>query len=115
MTYTGFIRKLDKLGRITIPSELKVRKIGQRYKSFIKDGKVYIQHDDCGRELDELGRYTIPKESRTAMGYKEKQALKIIEISDTCICFVPDGEKLVIEMDKLTKKDKEAIKRILKI
>jgi bifunctional DNA-binding transcriptional regulator/antitoxin component of YhaV-PrlF toxin-antitoxin module len=115
MTHTGYVRKLDKLGRITIPVELKVRKIGQRYKSFVKDGKVYIQQWDCGRELDELGRYTIPKESRVLLGYKEKQALKIIEISDTCICFVPEGEKVVVEMEKLTKKDQEAIRKILKI
>jgi bifunctional DNA-binding transcriptional regulator/antitoxin component of YhaV-PrlF toxin-antitoxin module len=81
----------------------------------VKNGILYIEHDSHGRALDELGRYTIPKESRVVLGYKERQPLKIVEVSDTCICFIPDGNRITIEMEKLTKKDQEAIRKILKI
>ena len=115
MEYTGFIRKLDSFGRITLPVELKARKESQIFRSYIKNDILHIEHAKEGRKLDELGRYTIPKEARKYLGFKNREPLKIIEVSDKCLAFVPENEKLTICMRDLDEKDREAIEKILKL
>ncbi len=90
----GMVRKIDELGRITIPKEIR--------KSFeitdkdplgmwVDNGVIRLSKADdkfrgIARELDELGRLTLPVECRRSMGYEERQKVDIyVEGEEICI------------------------------
>ena len=81
---TGIIRKIDELGRVVIPIELR-NGLGWNEKEsleiYIESNKICIRQpkfegriDSVGiiRKLDELGRIVIPKEIRNKFDIAEK-------------------------------------------
>lgn len=95
MKSLGIIRKVDELGRIVIPIELR-SKFGlventQIEIFYIKD-KIILKkyHQDCVscgiiRKLDELGRVVIPVELREKFKIFEKDPIEIFVEKDTII------------------------------
>lgn len=75
----GIIRKLDELGRITIPIEIR-RATGidvlVSMDLYIENGVIRLAKGR-GRSMDELGRYTVPMEIRKRCGWKTGQELEV--------------------------------------
>lgn len=88
----GIIRKLDELGRITIPIE--IRKITgidtSVHTDLIIDNGVLRLRRGKGRCIDEVGRYTIPMEIRKIREWETGQELEIYADGDE-ICIGKDG------------------------
>jgi AbrB family looped-hinge helix DNA binding protein len=97
----GIVRKLDELGRITIPKEFR-RTYGIEEKDplglFVDDDTIYLIKNAEGfhgvvRNLDDLGRYTLPIEVRRTLGYIENQEVDIfIEPLEDAICIRKSGD-----------------------
>lgn len=106
----GIIRKLDQLGRITLPIELR-RSVNAGVKEpldLFLDGSVIHLKKGTGRKLDELGRYTIPSEIRNTFGYAERQELDIyVEGAEICIrkesnaCAVCGRDEVLLELHEV--------------
>ncbi len=77
----GINRKLDKLGRITIPSEYR-KELGIKEHStlsmLVDSNRIILEK---GYEVDKLGRIEIPINIREVLRIKEKEELNI-EIED---------------------------------
>jgi len=95
----NWIRKIDDLGRITIPKEI-VKRIGvaagTEMESFIKYGDIYIRKFEANhlkkseytgivRRLDDLGRLTFPKEYLNVLDIQPKDAMEIHFLEDNSI------------------------------
>lgn len=84
----GIIRKIDELGRITIPIELRRATgidSGIMVELYLKKGIIHLRRGK-GRKLDELGRYTIPSELRRSQGWKDDQKLEMyVDGEEICI------------------------------
>ena len=91
---TGIIRKIDELGRVVIPIELR-NGLGWNEKEsleiYIESNKICIRQpkfegriDSVGiiRKLDELGRIVIPKEIRNKFDISFKDAVEILVDND---------------------------------
>lgn len=91
---TGIIRKIDELGRVVIPIELRNR-LGWNEKEsleiYVESNKICIRQpkfegriDSVGiiRKLDELGRIVIPKEIRNKFDITFKDAVEILVYDD---------------------------------
>lgn len=91
---TGIIRKIDELGRVVIPIELR-NGLGWNEKEsleiYIESNKICIRQpkfegriDSVGiiRKLDELGRIVIPKEIRNKFDIAFKDAVEILVDDD---------------------------------
>lgn len=97
----GIVRKLDELGRITIPKEFR-RTYGIQEKDpiglFVDGDTIYLIKNAEGfhgviRNLDDLGRYTLPIEVRRTLGYIENQEVDIfIEPLEDAICIRKSGD-----------------------
>jgi transcriptional pleiotropic regulator of transition state genes len=84
----GFVRRLDHLGRVTIPKEYRRSlEIPEGASLDIKvDGKVIRLHKGRERKLDELGRYTLPVEIRRTLKLRDQELVDIcLEGEDICI------------------------------
>lgn len=90
----GIVRKIDELGRITLPSEIrKELKIEPHTKiDMWLDGKTIrvfpcdaVRLNGIVRRLDELGRITLPKEYRKALGFADRAELDM-HFDGTTIC-----------------------------
>ncbi|MBH1941674.1 hypothetical protein I5677_12295 [Mobilitalea sibirica] len=100
----GIIRKIDELGRITIPIEYR-RSTGIEVLEPLDlyfEGNVIHLKKGKGRKLDELGRYTIPSEIREKFGYQERQPLEIYCEGDE-ICIRKEGCEWCSSTDDLIK------------
>lgn len=88
----GIVRKLDELGRITIPIEIR-RATGidvlVPIDLTIENGVLHLRKGS-GRRIDELGRYTIPKELRSRYNWETGSELEIFTHTDT-VCFRKRG------------------------
>ncbi len=85
----GIVRKIDDLGRIVIPIEIR-RTAGvmnrEKLALCLVDGVIRLSKGEGGRKLDELGRYVIPMEIRRTHGWEIGQAMDIsLEGSEICI------------------------------
>jgi transcriptional pleiotropic regulator of transition state genes len=87
----GIVRKIDELGRVTLPIEVRRRfelSTGDR-AGLVLDGQVIrISKKVSGmsRPIDELGRLTLPKEFRRSLGFVEYQEVEIyIDDGDICV------------------------------
>lgn len=88
----GIIRKIDELGRVTIPIE--IRRLTGIDASvctdlYIKNGAIRLSKGN-GRALDKPGRYTIPKEIRLRYGWETGQEMEVYAESE-CICIKKKG------------------------
>lgn len=84
MRATGIVRRMDDLGRVVIPKEIR-----RRLELVEKESKLDIfvdrdfivlstkQNGGISRGLDELGRVVIPVELRRTMNLEEREALQI--------------------------------------
>jgi|GEM_PF-2259987 looped-hinge helix DNA binding domain, AbrB family len=94
MSTRGITRKLDELGRITIPMEIRKTlniNVGDKMGMYINESVMHLVKASNGftgiaRNLDELGRWTIPMECRRTLGFQERQKLDI---------YVIEGEILI--------------------
>jgi bifunctional DNA-binding transcriptional regulator/antitoxin component of YhaV-PrlF toxin-antitoxin module len=77
----GILRKIDELGRVTLPIEIR-RATGidvlVHTDLLIDNGVIRLQKGK-GRGIDDLGRYTIPKEIRMRYGWETGQKMEIFE------------------------------------
>jgi Regulators of stationary/sporulation gene expression len=84
----GIIRKIDELGRVTIPIEIRRAtgiNSGIMAELYLEKGIIHLRRGK-GRKLDELGRYTIPIELRRSQGWKDNQELEMyVEGKEICI------------------------------
>lgn len=98
----GIMRKLDELGRITLPIEMR-KATGlnaiMNLDLTIKSGIIYLTKGQ-GRHMDELGRYTIPKEIRRVNEWNPGQELEIY-VEDGAICIRKPGCEWCPETDCL--------------
>lgn len=88
----GIIRRIDHLGRITLPMEY--RRIldieeGQAMDLYLDGGSIRLNKGK-GRNLDELGRYTLPIEIRRSLRFEDRQKVDLY-IEDGAICIRKDG------------------------
>lgn len=90
----GVVRKIDELGRITLPIEYRRSldlKKGKRVGLYLADNEIYLstkQEDFIGmtRPLDRLGRIVIPIEFRSELEYTEHQKVDLyIKGEEICI------------------------------
>ena len=127
LTNDGITRKLDELGRIVIPKEI-------RDNTFLEEDIFFYEYldyivvtndnkDNKGikRKIDELGRAVIPIEMREDLGMKEKDKVEIwsykkyviIKKSVNNCIFCKDTNKLYKFKGKLVcKRCKEEIKNV---
>jgi len=104
----GFVRKIDELGRITLPMEYR-RAMDLEPGTFMDlyiEGKVIHLKKGKGRKLDELGRYTLPIEVRRTLGiavkdpvdmYLEGEEICILKSSKECVFCGCDHEESLTE------------------
>lgn len=91
----GIVRKLDELGRITLPIEIR-RSLGITASNHLginlDGGVIRISKHVTGmsRPLDELGRVVVPKEIRTSMSFIDNQPVDIW-VEDGEICLAKNG------------------------
>lgn len=94
---TGMLRKIDELGRVVLPIEIR-NQFGYVEKDpieiFMKNDKIILKkpilnskEESVGiiRKLDELGRITIPKEIRNRLDLREKDEVEILIDKDSII------------------------------
>ncbi len=102
----GIIRKLDELGRITIPIEMRKAtgiEVTMNLDLAIKDGVILLTKGS-GRHIDELGRYVIPMEIRRANGWETGQGLEVY-VEDGAICIRKPGCEWCSRTDNLVEID----------
>lgn len=99
MKSTGIVRKVDQLGRVVLPKELRktlnIQEIEDFLEIYVEDNRIILKkyEDDAEtmgmvRRVDQLGRIVLPIELRRNMDIaEEKDALEI---------FV-DREKIVLK------------------
>lgn len=99
MKSTGIVRKVDQLGRVVLPKELRttlnIKEIEDFLEIYVEDNRIILKkyEDDAEttgmvRRVDQLGRIVLPIELRRNMDIaEEKDALEI---------FV-DREKIVLK------------------
>ena len=97
MKSTGIVRKVDQLGRIVIPKELrralKIVEIEDLLEIYVDDGtivlkKILCTEDSAGvaRKVDQLGRIVLPIELRRKLDIvEERDALEIFIEDDTIV------------------------------
>lgn len=86
MKNTGFIRKVDELGRIVIPIELRLKYgflEGEEIEIFVKSSDIILRipEPNCTgilRKLDSLGRIVIPIELRERFNILEKDPIELL-------------------------------------
>lgn len=97
MKNTGIVRKIDELGRVTLPIELR-RNLGIEEKDpieiFVESGAIILKkHEETAetskntgivRKIDELGRVTLPIEIRRMLDIEEKDPIEI-HVDDTLL------------------------------
>jgi bifunctional DNA-binding transcriptional regulator/antitoxin component of YhaV-PrlF toxin-antitoxin module len=91
----GIVRKIDELGRITLPIEIRRRfelKDSDRVGLQLDGQVIRISKHITGmsRPLDSLGRIALPIEYRRALGLGERHMLDMY-IDDGDICIGKDG------------------------
>jgi len=93
----GIVRKIDELGRITIPIEIRRRlelntgdRVGLRLEGqVIRISKVVT---GMSRPIDELGRIALPIEYRRTLGLMERENVDMyVEDNDICVSKVVYG------------------------
>jgi transcriptional pleiotropic regulator of transition state genes len=98
----GIIRKLDELGRITLPMEMR-KAIGleviMNLDLDFKNGVICLTKGN-GRHIDELGRYVIPKEIRRSNGWETGQGLEVY-VENGAICIRKPGCEWCPETENL--------------
>ena len=93
---TGIVRKVDELGRIVLPKELrKARNIEHKdyMEIYMEDGGIILKRcspdeiESLGivRRVDELGRIVLPKETRAVLKILHKDSLEIYVDEDKII------------------------------
>lgn len=84
----GFVRRLDSLGRVTIPKEFRRSLELEEFEPmdmYIVDKVIHLIPGK-GRRLDELGRYTVPIEVRRTLRFEQNEFVDIyIENNEICI------------------------------
>ncbi|HHV13239.1 MAG TPA: hypothetical protein GXX75_23485 [Clostridiales bacterium] len=98
----GIIRKLDELGRICPPKEIRQAtglNTNMNLDLEIKD-RVLRLTKGSGRHIDELGRYVIPKEIRRVNGWDTGQELEVYA-EDGAICIRKPGCEWCTETENL--------------
>ncbi len=90
----GIVRKIDELGRITLPMEYR-RSFGIEVKDlvgmYVEGQVIHLVKADknfkgIARHEDELGRLTLPKEIRRTLGFGDRQEVDMwVEGEDICI------------------------------
>jgi transcriptional pleiotropic regulator of transition state genes len=106
----GIVRKIDDLGRVTIPIEYR-RVInlatGEALDLYI-EGKVIRLKKGKGRKLDALGRYTLPIEVRRSLRFELNEIVDIYVDGDEicikkemlqCVICGSEDETQLIEVD----------------
>ncbi len=96
----GIVRKLDELGRITLPKEYRNTygiKNGDPLGMFVEGNFICLvkpagKFVGIVRNLDELGRYTLPIEVRRALGIETGQKVDIyVDPINDAICIRKEG------------------------
>lgn len=78
-------RKVDELGRIVIPIEMRKEldiKENDSLIAYIDTNRIILEK---GREVDALGRYVIPYETRKALEIGEKEEIDIQVVDNKII------------------------------
>lgn len=99
MKSTGIVRKVDQLGRIVIPKELRralnIIEIEDLLEIYFEDGMIVLKktsleeiNSGVARKVDQLGRIVLPIELR--------RNLDIVEERDALEVFI-DEEKIVLK------------------
>lgn len=99
MKSTGIVRKVDQLGRIVIPKELrkalKIVEIEDSLEIYMEDGTIVlkkipdeIEAEGVARKVDQLGRIVLPIELR--------RMLDIVEERDSLEIYI-DSEKIFLK------------------
>ena len=124
LTNDGIIRKLDELGRIVIPKEIRdIIFSGEdiffyEYLDYIVATNDNYSNKGIKRKIDELGRVVIPIEMRNRLGIKEKDKVTIWsykkyiilkQTMDKCIFCKKDEELYKFKGKLICKKCKEEI------
>lgn len=91
MKATGIIRKIDELGRVVLPNELR-RSLGLEEKAPLEIGLQgeYItlskpMGSGVARKLDRLGRIVLPVSMRKRLGIQEGTPLEIFTDGETIV------------------------------
>jgi transcriptional pleiotropic regulator of transition state genes len=87
MKFTGIVRKIDELGRIVLPKELR-RSLGLQSKASVEihineQNQIVITKDDGTltgiiRHIDDLGRIVVPTETRQLLNINEGDGFEIL-------------------------------------
>lgn len=97
MKSTGIVRKVDQLGRIVIPKELrrtlKIEEITDSLEIYLETGTIVLRkiksgENDSGvsRKVDQLGRIVLPVELRRNLDIvEEKDALEVFIDEDRIV------------------------------
>ena len=98
MKSTGIVRRVDQLGRIVIPKELRkalnIKEITDALEIYLESGTIVLRkitdaaQSGVSRKVDQLGRIVLPVELR--------RNLDISEERDSLEVFV-DGEKIILK------------------
>ena len=101
MRATGIVRKLDQLGRVVIPKELKSTRWAkgeERVEIYLEDDIVVIENPEGKvlnnastiRSFDLLGRIVLPSEMRKYLNFSQREPLEIYT----------DGDKILLKKYK---------------
>ncbi|MFB7138508.1 MULTISPECIES: AbrB/MazE/SpoVT family DNA-binding domain-containing protein [unclassified Bacillus (in: firmicutes)] len=95
MKSTGIIRKLDDLGRIVLPKELRITmNLGNNapFEIHFEDGMIILtKYDETSglsgivRRLDDLGRIVLPKELRNMLNLNKYEPFEVFVDEDKII------------------------------
>lgn len=98
MKSTGIVRRVDQLGRIVIPKELrnalKIKEISDALEIYLESGTIVLrkiikdERSGVSRKVDQLGRIVLPVELR--------RNLDIVEERDSLEVFV-DDDKIILK------------------
>jgi transcriptional pleiotropic regulator of transition state genes len=84
----GIVRKIDDLGRVTIPIEYRRAlnlATGDALDLYTVDKVIHLKKGK-GRRLDELGRYTLPIEVRRSLRFEMNELVDIyVKGDEICI------------------------------
>lgn len=89
MKSTGIVRKVDQLGRVVLPKELRktlnIKEVEDSLEIYVEDNRIVLKKYDANegvsgivRRVDQLGRIVLPIELRRNMNIaEEKDSLEI--------------------------------------
>jgi transcriptional pleiotropic regulator of transition state genes len=94
----GIVRKVDELGRITLPIEIRrsfALNAGDRLAISLDGQVIRIKqggYNGMTRPIDELGRIALPIEYRRTLGLTDRQKVDMyIDGEDICVAKVVNG------------------------